>query len=56
MKDLALMVLASWAFAAFVSLFIMGFYFLAAPWSWICALFLFVTPCGVLAYFVSEGL
>ncbi|MCU1703421.1 hypothetical protein NXZ69_05990 [Xanthomonas hortorum pv. pelargonii] len=56
MKDLVLSVLVAWAFAAFVSLFIMGFYFLAAPWSWICGVFLFVTPVGVLAYFVSEGL
>ncbi|MGX2053814.1 hypothetical protein ACWJKQ_19905 [Xanthomonas axonopodis pv. cassiae] len=56
MKDLVLSVLLAWAFAAFVSLFIMGFYFLAAPWSWICGVFLLVTPAGVLSYFVGERL
>ncbi|MBV6690455.1 hypothetical protein KV692_22065 [Xanthomonas euvesicatoria pv. physalidis] len=55
MKEFAKSLLYVWAIAAFISLFILGFYYLSEPWSWICGVFLFVTPAGVIAYFSGVG-
>ncbi|WP_372163782.1 hypothetical protein [Xanthomonas euvesicatoria] len=54
MKDFALCVLIAWAFAAFVSLFIIGAYYLAQPWSWICGVFLTATAVGCIAFWVAH--
>ncbi|CAH2708363.1 hypothetical protein NCPPB1935_11415 [Xanthomonas campestris pv. nigromaculans] len=55
MKEFAKCIGFVWALALFLSLFILGFYYLAEPWAWICGVFLFVTPAGVIAYLVGSG-
>ncbi|MFA4304724.1 hypothetical protein P2A67_21685 [Xanthomonas perforans] len=55
MKEFAKCIGFVWALAAFISLFIIGAYYLAEPWSWVCGVFLFFTPAGLIAYFNGVG-
>ena len=50
-SDFVQCVAVGWAFALFVSALIVGFYYLPDPWSWVCAVFLFVTAGSVFAFF-----
>ncbi|MBG3850382.1 hypothetical protein ABQZ69_19145 [Xanthomonas sp. WHRI 8391] len=55
MKEFAKCIGFVWALALFLSLFILGFHYLAEPWAWICGVFLFVTPAGFIAYLSGAG-
>ncbi|MCC4615620.1 hypothetical protein LL972_06275 [Xanthomonas campestris pv. asclepiadis] len=55
MKEFAKCIGFVWALAAFISLFIIGAYYLPEPWTWVCGVFLFVTPAGVFAYWGGVG-
>ncbi|MEC3889787.1 hypothetical protein [Xanthomonas campestris] len=55
MKEFAKCIGYVWALATFVSLFIIGAYYLPEPWTWVCGVFLLFTPAGVIAYLSGVG-
>lgn len=55
MKEFAKCIGYVWALSAFISLFIIGAYYLPEPWTWVCGVFLFLTPAGLIAYFSGVG-